>query len=109
MPLLDFYNMLGLCMRAGGCVYGAAQCEKALKSGRAGLIILDAQVSENTRKHFTDMCAYRNIKCIELKDHEGLGRSIGKENIKIIAIIDNGFVMNIYKKFKEGSDLSSER
>jgi ribosomal protein L7Ae-like RNA K-turn-binding protein len=108
VPLLEFYNMLGLCMRAGACVYGGAQCEKAVKAGRVKLVILDSQVSDNTRKHFNDICAYRNIVCIEMNDNEGLGRSIGKDNIKIIGVTDNGFSMNVYKKFKEGSDHPSE-
>lgn len=101
--------MLGLCMRAGGCVFGAEQCEKAVKNGKARLIILDAVVSDNTRKHFTDMCNYRGIALISLKDEERLGRSIGKESIKVIGVIEGGFSRNILKKFEEGSDRSSER
>jgi len=101
--------MLGLCTRAGGCVFGSTQCENAIKNGKAKLVILDASVSENTRKHFLDMCSYRNIAIIDLKEDERLGRSIGKENIKIIGVIGSGFIKNILKKFEEGSDRSSER
>lgn len=96
-------------MRAGGCVFGATQCEKALKRGKTKLVILDAEVSENTRKHFTELCNYRNIALISLKDEERLGRSIGKDSIKIIGVVDGGFSKNILMKFEEGSDRSSER
>lgn len=108
MQLLEFYSFLGLAMRAGCCIYGAEACEKGIKSGKIKLLILDAEVSENTRKRFLEACTYRDIPVIQLKDGEKMGRSIGKEHIKIIGITDNGFVRNILMKFKEGSDSSSE-
>ena len=95
-------------MRSGNCVFGSESCERGLKSGKVNLVILDAAVSQNTRKHFTDMCAYRNIDLIELKDCERLGRSIGKANIMIIGVTDSGFCMKLLKKFEEGSDTTSE-
>jgi ribosomal protein L7Ae-like RNA K-turn-binding protein len=103
--LLEFYNFLGIAMRAGACIYGSEPCEKGIKSGRVKLLILDAEVSENTKKHFRDMCAYRNVEIIELKDKERLGRSIGKEHIKIVGITDSGFCDNILVRFKEGSEV----
>lgn len=101
--------MLGLCVRAGECVFGAAQCEKAIKSGKAKLVILDGVVSENTRKQFTQLCNNRNTVLIILQEEERLGRSIGKENIRIIGVVNSGFSKNILKKFEEGSDRSSEK
>jgi ribosomal protein L7Ae-like RNA K-turn-binding protein len=108
VQLLEFYNFMGLCMRSGNCVYGSESCEKGIKSGRVRLVILDADISDNTRKNFSDMCAYRGVDLIELKDCERLGRSIGKKNIKVVGITDSGFSINILKKFKEGSDSKSE-
>jgi len=92
-------------MRAGVCVYGGESCEKGIKSGKIKLIILDAEISQNTRKHFTEMCTYRNVEMIELQDKERLGRSIGKEHIKIVGVTDNGFCANILVRFKEGSEV----
>lgn len=100
--------MLGLAMRSGKCVCGAEACEKGVKSGKVKMALLDYGVSPNTRKRFADMCACRGIRLIELKECQRLGRSIGKENIKIIGITDNGFCINILKKFEEGSENISE-
>lgn len=95
-------------MRAGHCVYGAESCEKGVKSGKVKLLILDGDVSENTRKRFGEICAYNGIEIIQLPESERMGRSIGKEHIKIAGITGSGFVKNILMKFKEGSDSSSE-
>ena len=45
-------NLLGLCKKAGKTGSGEFQCEEAIRSGRARLVLLAADASENTRKRF---------------------------------------------------------
>ena len=78
----------------------------AIRSGRVKLLILDAVLSDSTKRNFVSMCGSRGIETIEVPDQDRLGRSIGKENIKIIGVTDSGFSVNILKKFKEVPDRS---
>ena len=54
-------SMVGIAARAGSIASGEFSTEKALKSGKAYLVIVASDASQNTKKHFTDMCSYRNI------------------------------------------------
>ena len=54
-------SMIGLAARAGKVVSGEFSTEKAVKSGKAFLTIVAEDASANTRKNFTDMCAYYQV------------------------------------------------
>ena len=53
-----FYAMLGIAMRAGQLSLGESGVLKAISSGAALFMILDAGASDNTRKKFRDSCAF---------------------------------------------------
>ena len=55
--------MIGLAQKAGKIVSGEFATEKAVKTGKAALVIVAGDASENTKKMFTNMCAFQvNIK-----------------------------------------------
>ena len=83
------YGALGLSRRAGKCIAGDFAVEKAVKSGTAGLVVLDSSVSDATRKRYQTMCSGRGIDCIEVSD---MGAAIGKPGGKIAAITDQRFI-----------------
>ena len=89
------YSLLGLCMRAGKIASGEAILEKAIKDGKVKLVIIAEDASNNTKKKFNNMCAFRHIKLIELGTKESLGKAIGKEIRASIGVCDEGFVNNI--------------
>ena len=49
-------NMIGLATKAGKTVSGEFSTEKAVKTGKAWLVIVSEEASDNTRKMFTNMC-----------------------------------------------------
>jgi ribosomal protein L7Ae-like RNA K-turn-binding protein len=73
-------NMLGLAARAGKCVSGETSCEKAIRTGKAKLVILNSKASLNTKKKFQDMCGYRKIPLAYWNRDNDLGYYIGKSN-----------------------------
>ncbi|PKM66284.1 MAG: hypothetical protein CVU95_11525 [Firmicutes bacterium HGW-Firmicutes-2] len=60
-----------------------------------------SDASDNTKKKFTNMCAYRQIKMITLGDKTSLGKAIGKEYRATIGIVDEGFANAILSKVGE--------
>lgn len=102
------YSMIGLAEKAGKVVSGEFSTEKAVKSGKAYLVILASDASGNTRKHFSDMCAYRNIALCIYGNKEELGHAIGKEMRANLAITDRGFADAIRKRIKESNDTGRE-
>ena len=78
-------GLLGLCARAGQLASGESGCEAALRAGQAALVLLDAEASANTRKRFTDGCAYRQVPLYTLEAGM-LGQAIGKPNRMAAAV-----------------------
>lgn len=95
------YSMIGLAEKAGNIVSGEFSTEKAIKSGKACLVIIASDASENTRKHFSDMCAYRNIPIWIYGNKEELGRAIGKEMRVNLAVTNKGMADSIRKRIEE--------
>ena len=83
-------SLLGIAAKAGRLKSGEFASEKAIKSGNAFLVVVAADASENTKKHFTDMCSYRNIPLYKYGTKEELGRCTGKESRAVIAVTDEG-------------------
>ena len=92
------FGSLGLAAKAGRIVSGEFSVEKAIKEKQAYLVIVAEDASDNTKKHFSDMCSYRNIPLRFFGSKEQLGRCIGKEYRANLAVTDTGFAENIIKK-----------
>ena len=95
------YSMIGLAERAGKVVSGEFSTEKAVKSKKACLVVLASDASANTRKHFSDMCAYRNVHLCIYGNKEELGHAIGKQMRANLAVTDQGFADSIRERIKE--------
>lgn len=54
-------NLIGLATKAGKTVSGEFMTEKSVKTGKASLVIISGEASENTKKMFTNMCTYYNV------------------------------------------------
>ena len=93
-------SALGMAARARMIADGGFSAEKAVRSGRAHLVVLAEDASDNTKKHFNDMCSYRHISVITYADKESLGHAIGKEQRSVAAVLDAGFAAAIMKKWK---------
>ena len=90
--------MLGLAMRAGKVVSGEFSTEKAVKSGKACLVIVAEDASDNTKKKFSDSCSYYQVPYAVYGTKESLGHSIGKEMRASLGVTDEGFGRELAKK-----------
>lgn len=83
--------MIGLSKRAGKLVSGSYAVEESIRLGKTHLVIISEEASSNTIKKFFDMCKYRDIDIIKIGSMEALGKSIGKPNRAVVAIMDIAF------------------
>lgn len=95
-----FLSLMGLCQRAGKLVSGELPCENAAKSGKAKLLIVASDASDNTKKKFTNASNSRDIDIIDYGNKIELGRSIGKDMRSVVAIIDEGFALQLKKIYE---------
>ena len=84
-------NLLGLATRAGKTASGEFMTEKAIKSGKAYLVIVSEEASENS-------CAYYKVPVYQFGMKEELGHAMGKEMRASLAVLDSGFAKALREK-----------
>ncbi|MDO5156964.1 MAG: ribosomal L7Ae/L30e/S12e/Gadd45 family protein [Eubacteriales bacterium] len=90
-------SMIGLATKAGKTVTGEFSTEKAVKEGKACLVVVATDASENTKKKFNNMCSYYQVTMKEFSNKDSLGNACGKEFRASLAINDLGFANAIIK------------
>ena len=96
-------SLISLATKAGRCASGEFLTESETKSGRAGLVVVAEDASENTKKTFRDMCEFYDVPIIFYSDKDTLGHAMGKQFRASLAILDEGFAKGILKALKECS------
>lgn len=94
-------SLLGLAAKAGRIVSGEFATEKAVKSGKAYLVLVAGDASDNTKKSFTDMCTYYKVPFYMVGSKEELGNAIGKEYRASVGVTDSNFAVAMIKKLEQ--------
>ncbi|EOR27489.1 MULTISPECIES: 50S ribosomal protein L7ae-like protein [Clostridium] len=96
-----FFNFLGLAKRSGNLVEGYSKCDEQRNRKNIFLFIISNDASDSTRKKFKNHCIAKNIRLIEDFSKEELGFSIGREEVKIIAVTDENMAKKLYTLYEE--------
>ncbi len=99
-------SYISLAMKAGKAASGEYAAEKSVKEGKACLMILAEDASDNTRKKFTDLCRYYGIPIFTYQTKETLGRMIGKAQRACVAIEDSGLAGAIEQSRETRSEIN---
>ena len=100
-------NLIGLATKAGKSVSGEFSTEKSVKSGRAQLVIVSEEASENTKKMFTNMCTYYKVPICYFGKKEELGHAMGRQMRASRAIVEKGLAEAIMKQMLTVKALNS--
>ena len=90
-------SLLGLATKAGKVASGEFSTEKSVKSGKAYLVLVAADASDNTRKKFRNMCEFYKVPIFFIENKEMLGKYCGKEFRASLAIQDYNFAQAMQK------------
>lgn len=90
-------SLISLATKAGKTVSGEFSVEKAVKEGKAKMVIISEEASNNTKKKFTNTCAFYNVPIYFYGNKEELGHYMGKELRASMAVLDEGFKKTIEK------------
>ena len=99
-------SLIGLAMKAGRCTSGETMTENETKLGRARLVIVASDASDNTKKKFRDMCEFYKVPICFYGDKDTLGHAMGKEFRASLAILDEGFAAGIQKELKNRESIA---
>ena len=95
-------RMIGLATKAGKTVSGEFSTEKSVKSGKARLVLVAEDSSENTKKKFRDMCSFYEVPLGFISDRSSLGQAMGKEFRASLAIQDDNFARAVSQAMESG-------
>ena len=84
-------SLISLATKAGKTASGEFCTEKEVKSGKAELVIVADDASDNTKQKFKNMCDFF------YGDKDTLGHAMGKEFRASLAVTDLGFAKGIIK------------
>ena len=90
-------SLIGLATKAGKTASGEFLTEREVKSGKAALVIVAGDASENTKKKFRNMCDYYKAPIYFYEDKDTLGHAMGKQFRASLAVLDEGFAKGIRK------------
>nr|WP_317282217.1 ribosomal L7Ae/L30e/S12e/Gadd45 family protein [uncultured Sellimonas sp.] len=93
-------SLLSLATKAGKTKSGGFQTEQAVKTGKADLVIVTEDASENTKKKFRNMCSFYEVPIYFYGDKDTLGHAMGKEFRICTAVTDAGFADGIKKQLE---------
>ena len=103
-------NLIGLATKAGKTVSGEFSTEKAVKTGKAYLVIVSEEASANTKKMFSNMCTYYKVPIYYFGGKEELGHAMGKQFRASLAVTAEGLSKAIMKQMNlnGGSEYESK-
>lgn len=101
-------SMLGIARRAGRVASGEFSTEKAVKTGKAHLVVVASDASDNTKKMFRNMCAYYGVAYRVGAEKDVLGHAIGQQMRASLAVTDENLARTIEKLMNENTDGGSE-
>lgn len=89
--------LISLATKAGKTKSGEFSTEQAVKEGRAHLVVVATDASENTKKKFRNMCSFYEVPICFYGEKDTLGHAMGKEFRASVAVIDEGLAKGIKK------------
>ena len=87
-------------MKSGNVVSGEYQVLEAVRKKKAKLVLVSEDASENTKKLFSDKCAFYKVPVTLYGTKEDLGRAIGKDLRSSLAVCEDGLAAAIKKQLE---------
>ena len=84
------YHLISLAYKGGNLVTGTELCRSAISKGKAKLVLLSRDCSDNTRILFTDKCLHKGIPIRIFGTKSRLGRA-GKVDRAVAAVLMKAF------------------
>lgn len=94
------FSYIGLATKSGKIASGEFSTERAVKEGKAWLVLVAEDASNNTKKMFTNMCTYYQVPIYFFGEKTELGHAMGKEYRASLALTDKGLADAIEKQLK---------
>jgi ribosomal protein L7Ae-like RNA K-turn-binding protein len=100
-------SALGMAARAGKLASGDEPVLRAIRGGKAKLVVVAADASEKAKKKYEDKCRTYGVRRIEAFDRRTLGAAIGKAERVVAAVLDAGLAALVADRLGELSEVEN--
>ena len=107
----DALELLGLAQRAGAVERGVDAARRAVRDGRARLILIADDASATQLKKLTGLLEHRPVPRRRVADRVALGAALGAPPVSAVAITRSEFANSMLERLPadaESSDVTSE-
>ena len=100
------FNLLGLARRAAKLALGATAVQQALHRQKVRLLIFASDAAANLKKKV--MADAKNCPVCTYSTKAGLGSYFGREELAVIAVLDDGFAHGILAAIEQESTTETD-
>jgi ribosomal protein L7Ae-like RNA K-turn-binding protein len=104
----EIASLLGLCRRAGQVIAGEFAVEKAIKAGKAAVLLLSSDASERTRKRFAGFAERAHIPWFQIAARDELGWAIGQPPRVTVAVQPGSLATNLIGRLKQLTEATAD-
>ena len=104
----DPMAILGMARRAGALAYGTGSTRRALKEGRARLVLFAQDASETQREKVMKLLRHGRTPRATLGTREALGAAVGSAPVSAVAVTDKEFAKELMARLGLKSGISVE-
>ncbi len=91
----DPMALLGMARRAGALAYGTGSTKRAIKEGRARLVLFAQDASETQRDKVMRLLRHGKTPRATLGTREALGSAVGSAPVSAVAVTDREFAKEL--------------
>lgn len=97
-------SLLGLAAKSRNVVSGEFSTENAVKEGKARLVVVAEDASDNTKKLFTNKCSFYKVPVYIYGEKDVLGHCMGKGSRSSLAVTDSGFAKTLIEHLESSKE-----
>ena len=96
---MKVYGLLGLAAKKGSVISGWEACERSIKKGAGGILILAGDSAAGTKDKFLRLSSYHDIMFLVFGSRSELGRRTGKRERSVMIVTDINLARGIRELF----------
>ena len=100
--------LLGMARRAGAVASGTGSTRRAVKEGRARLVLFAQDASETQRDKVMNLLRHGQTPRATVGTREALGSAVGSAPVSAVAVTDKGFAKELVARLGAESGIPVE-
>lgn len=96
-----FLNFLSIAKKSNNLLEGYSKCDDYRNSTKIYLFIMSKNLSDKSKSKFKKHCETNNIPYIEDFSKEDLGNALGRKEVMLLGVLDEGIAKKLLSLYEE--------